>query len=76
MTMRKIQSAHYKAYLLRLWREGEDGDWRAILEDAHSDSRRGFANLETLIEHLRELTEAGKHPETGDEPILVKGEKK
>ncbi len=70
--MRKIQSAHYKSYLLRLWREGEDGGWRAILEDAHSDTRRGFASLETLIEHLRELTDA----DAGDQSILVKGEKK
>jgi hypothetical protein len=70
--MRKIQSAHYKAYLLRLWREGEDGGWRAILEDAHSDTRRGFASLETLIEHLRELTDA----DAGDQSILFKGEKK
>jgi hypothetical protein len=74
--MRKVQSAHYKAYLLRLWREGETGDWRAILEDAHSDSRRGFANLDALIEHLRELTESGNNPGTDDKSILVKGEKK
>jgi hypothetical protein len=70
--MRKIQSAHYKAYLLRLWREGEDGGWRAILEDAHSDTRRGFASLEALIAHLRELTDA----DAGAQSILVKGEKK
>ena len=73
--MRKLQSSKYQSYLLRLWTEGNAQEWRAMLEDAHSDTRQGFASLEALFEHLRALTlprtEAGQ-----DGPsILFKGEK-
>ena len=48
-----------KSYLLRLWSEWRDGRWvqRASLEDAHTGERMGFADLESLFDHLRE--EAG-----------------
>lgn len=75
--MKKIQSNHYKAYLLRLWREGDDGDWRAILEDAHSEARRGFASLEALFKFLSEATGKTNIPSSSqDKPILLKGERK
>lgn len=75
--MKKKQSNHYKAYLLRLWREGEDGNWRAILEDAHSEARRGFASLEALFKFLSEATgEASTLSDSQDNPIHLKGERK
>jgi hypothetical protein len=60
----------YLAYLLRLWQAGgeEEPDWRALVEDAHTGERRGFASLERLFEFLR--TETGAQPareEGGDE---------
>jgi len=48
--------ADYHAWLLRLWREGERGAWRASLQDAESGERLGFADLERLFAYLRWLT--------------------
>ncbi|MEJ5224737.1 MAG: hypothetical protein WHV44_09810 [Anaerolineales bacterium] len=75
--MKKIQSTHYKAYLLRLWREGNDSAWRATLEDAHSDTQRGFASLQALFDFLSEVTGQPAAPREGqDVNIIHKGEKK
>jgi hypothetical protein len=75
--MKKIQSTHYQAYLLRLWREGDGDDWRAVLEDAHSDTRRGFASLEALFNYLQQVTgEAGSDKDVQDTTIILKGERK
>jgi hypothetical protein len=46
----------YFAYLLRLWRENRDGNWRAQLENPNSEERIGFANLDELIDFLEEKT--------------------
>jgi len=48
----------YHAGLLRLWRVGAGGAWRASLQDAESGERIGFADLEHLFAYLRQLTEA------------------
>ncbi len=72
--LKKARSGQYHAYLLRLWQEDETKEWRALIEDAHSDARRGFATLEALFEHLRQLT--GGEETSGDYPILFKGEGK
>ena len=52
---------HYLAYLLRLWRVGSEGEaaWRASLEDAHTGERHGFADLDTLFDHVRSQTCVG-----------------
>ena len=50
------QGADYHASLLRLWREGPGGAWRASLQDAESGERIGFADLERLFAYLRRLT--------------------
>jgi hypothetical protein len=44
----------YQSYLLRLWRvdEGENGV-QASLESTHTGERRGFANLEAMLDFLR-----------------------
>jgi len=44
----------YQSYLLRLWRvdEGEN-HVQASLESIHSGERRGFANLEAMLDFLR-----------------------
>jgi hypothetical protein len=48
--------ADYHAGLLRLWRDGSGGAWRASLQDAESGERIGFASLEQLFAYLRRLT--------------------
>jgi len=51
----------YFAFLLRLWPEGAGTDgaarWRAVLENAHTGERLGFASLEQLFAHLMQLAE-------------------
>lgn len=44
----------YQSYLLRLWRvdEGADGV-QVSLESTHTGRRRGFANLEAMLDFLR-----------------------
>jgi hypothetical protein len=53
----------YLAYLVRLWRAGEDGEtrtpaekpvWRASIENPHTHQQAGFASLEALFDFLRE----------------------
>jgi hypothetical protein len=49
----------YRAYLLRLWWAGHDGQagWRASLEEPHTGTRHGFATLEQLFSFLKEQTD-------------------
>jgi hypothetical protein len=48
----------YLSYLLRLWLIENKGQlaWRASLEDARTDERRGFGSIDALLAFLRELT--------------------
>jgi hypothetical protein len=50
----KGEQPQYQSYLLRLWRvdKGENGV-QASLESAHTGERRGFANLEAMLDFLR-----------------------
>jgi len=49
----------YRAYLLRLWWAGHDGEagWRASLEEPHTGIRYGFATLAQLFDFLKQRTE-------------------
>ncbi|MCG2786565.1 MAG: hypothetical protein L6461_15850 [Anaerolineae bacterium] len=76
MLMRKVRSSQYQAYLLRLWKDGDSQDWRALLVDVRSNDQQGFASLEALFEHLRKLTDPGTQARADDNPILFKGEGK
>lgn len=51
---RKGEQPDYQSYLLRLWRvdKGENGV-QASLESTHTGERRGFANLEAMLDFLR-----------------------
>ena len=46
----------YLAYMLRLWRVGDDRTWRASLEDPRTNERYGFADLPALFAFLENLT--------------------
>jgi hypothetical protein len=48
----------YLAYLLRLWpvEVREKVSWRASLQRVGDDDRRGFEDLESLFNYLREET--------------------
>lgn len=44
----------YKSYMLRVWREGQDGGWRATLESVTTGEVRAFAHLDQLVAFLEE----------------------
>ncbi len=44
----------HRSYLLRLWRSGGDGDWRASLQAVHNGERHMFADVESLLAFLVE----------------------
>ena len=52
----------YQAYLLRLWREPQDGIWRASLKTTADDQEIAFANLDELFVYLLRQTEAMEQP--------------
>jgi hypothetical protein len=52
-------------FLLTLWREQEDGPWRAALRLADGGVRLGFADMEQLMEFLLGLTD---HPHMTNRP--------
>jgi|GEM_PF-1004576 len=43
---------NYQSYLLRLWRDGESGTWRASSEDTATGQRHFFASFARLAEFL------------------------
>ncbi len=49
------EQSDYQSYLLRLWRanEGEEA-WSVSLESARTGERRGFADLEAMLDFLRQ----------------------
>ena len=49
----------YRSYLLRLWLVKQNGDvgWRASLEEAGTNQRQAFADLEALFRYLVTETE-------------------
>ena len=46
------QPVGYLSYLLRLWRTGNTGSWKASLEDPQTGQRLGFKSLNTLFDFL------------------------
>lgn len=63
----------YMAYLLRLWREKQDGSWRGLLENPNSGERLGFATLADLVALLEDKTGEAVQP-VGDLPHQGKAE--
>ncbi len=50
--MKNSQQTDYHAYLLRLWREGQQMPWRAMVEDPHTGQKQNFASLSRLFAFL------------------------
>ncbi len=42
----------YRAYILRLWRNGDDHQWRVALENIHSGEQKRFSSLKKLTVFL------------------------
>lgn len=48
---------HYHAYLVRLWRDGPENPWRALVRTGDDDEERRFATIEQLFLFLHRQTE-------------------
>lgn len=60
----------YHVYLLRIWQDTDPSlplnlSWRFSLEDANTQMRRGFRDLDSLLAYLNDLT--GPLPPTTDQ---------
>ena len=55
--MNQSETYVYHAYLLRLWREGADVPWRAMVEETGNGRKQTFPTLQHLITFLEELTD-------------------
>ena len=60
-------NSHYLAYLLRMWQIEEGGPWRVSLQGVESGERQGFADIEKLVEFLKEQTRQTPRDGGGDE---------
>jgi hypothetical protein len=47
----------YRAYLLRLWRDGDNATWHASLQATDAPERIGFGDFDELVAYLRLLLE-------------------
>lgn len=48
----KIITGRYQSFLLRMWRESPEGEWRATLQEVKTGNCHHFANLEDLMKFL------------------------
>ena len=48
----KPKSGYYKSYLLRMWRESLEGEWRASLQDVITCESQNFPDITALVEYL------------------------
>jgi hypothetical protein len=62
--------AEYRSFLLRLWLDSDSQMWRFSLEDPHTGERRGLANLDKLLEFLKEVTEKTKENDSFNHPSV------
>ncbi|MBI3913369.1 MAG: hypothetical protein HY327_04180 [Chloroflexi bacterium] len=49
-----ITTNDYRSFLLRLWREGKEDGWRAMLKNISTGEQRGFADLQALVAFLQD----------------------
>jgi hypothetical protein len=48
----RANSEVYQSYLLRLWRDKRDGEWRASLSDVGTGELRHFPSIISLFAYL------------------------
>lgn len=53
-----LQLTRYKSFLVRIWREGVDGPWRASVQNVTTREKHLFATLELLCLFLLTQEEA------------------
>lgn len=60
--MLNYQPYPYAAYVLRLWRDGAQTPWRAVLECARTGEQHPFASLSDLYAFLDAETGTARAP--------------
>jgi hypothetical protein len=62
------EGERYMSYLLRLWQttSGNKIVWRASLENSQTGERQGFANLDALLNYLRQQMDTETGPREHD----------
>ena len=63
----------YYALLLRMWRTGPQGPWRASLENADTGERIGFSCLADVCAYLLERADETQPPAPNDAHEAVEG---
>jgi subtilisin-like proprotein convertase family protein len=53
--MKKGNSNNYFAYLVRFWRENDQGGWRVTVEDPHTQDKKNFANPDAYLRYLETI---------------------
>ena len=53
--MMRDHNGHYLSYLVRIWKDSAEGDWRAIIQDVFDGNRYHFASLHELYVNLLAL---------------------
>jgi hypothetical protein len=52
LTNNGLNESICQSYLLRIWRDGEDGEWRAMLLTIPHQERHQFTSIESLFNFL------------------------
>ena len=52
LTNNGLNESICQSYLLRIWRDGEDGEWRAMLLTIPNQERHQFTSIESLFNFL------------------------
>jgi hypothetical protein len=60
----KTTELFYLSYLLRIWREGSHGEWRASLQNIATGECHSYASPGELFEYLKTQFETPVHPRT------------
>ena len=72
--MRHMNTSHryYQSYLLRIWKENHDGEWRASLQNVASGECRNYASLNELYDYLNQQAERDfiQEPPSRGTPVL------
>ena len=55
----KLDARLYQSYLLRMWRDDTDGEWRASLQNTKSCQMVYFSDLKSLFDFLCVKTDTG-----------------
>lgn len=72
---RYLRDPNYQhlSFLLRIWKDGRDGEWRATLQNVINGKCYHFASLNELYANLQDLTShlEVEHQQTPFEPVNV-----